>query len=195
MQMDTIKREIIPGTIADFLVLGRSEIARLCPEIPFVFVEGWPMSVEQRQKLMQELHGISNITLVSSQTDMRKIYGKCKFLLVPSIWEEAYGRVATEAQVSGIPVIASNRGGLPEAVGPGGILIDPDSPIEEWVTATKRLWEDSKYYAELSAASAAYANRPEMSYSYQIAAKEQLYKQIVAEFPNKSLSTVYIYTN
>ena len=89
--------------------------------------------------------------------------------------------MATEAQVSGVPVIASNRGGLPEAVGPGGIVIDPNAPIDEWVAATKRLWEDSKYYAELSAAATAYANRPEMSYSYQIAAKEQLFKQVIAK--------------
>jgi len=163
------------------------QMARLCPEIPFVFVEGWPMPAEERQKLMQELDGIGNITFLPPQNDMRNIYGKCKILLVPSIWEEAYGRVVTEAQVSGIPVIASNRGGLPEAVGPGGILIDPNAPIDEWVAATKRLWDDSKYYAELSAAATAYSKRPEMSYSYQIAAKEQLYKQVIAEFSSALL--------
>lgn len=112
-------------------------------------------------------------------------------LLVPSIWEEAYGRVATEAQVSGIPVIASNRGGLPEAVGPGSILIDPDAPIEEWVAATKRLWEDSQYYEQLSAAATVYAHRPELSYSYQIAAKERLYKQVIADFASNKVCICY----
>lgn len=163
------------------------QIARLCPEIPFVFVEGWPISPQERPKFMQELQSIDNITFIPSQKDMRNIYGKCRILLVPSIWEEAYGRVVTEAQASGIPVIASNRGGLPEAVGPGGILIDPNAPVEEWVTATKRLWEDSEYYAALSMAATAYANRPEISYSYQLATKEELFKKVIAEF---SLSKV-----
>ena len=36
-----------------------------------------------------------------------------------------FGRIAVEPQFSGIPVVASDRGGLPEAVGPGGVLIDP----------------------------------------------------------------------
>jgi len=161
------------------------QVACLCPEIPFVFVEGWPLSFAERQQLMQKLEGIGNITLAPPQKDMRKIYGKSKILLVPSMVEEAYGRVVTEAQVSGIPVIASNRGGLPESVGPGGVLIDPDAPIEEWVAATKKLWADSKYYEELSATAVTYANRPAMDYSYQLVATEQLFKQVIADFSSR----------
>ena len=54
--------------------------------------------------------------------DMRSVYRDTKVLLVPSQWLETWGRVATEAQFSGIPVLASRSGALPEAVGPGGIL-------------------------------------------------------------------------
>src|SRR3546814_9881685 len=43
--------------------------------------------------------------------DMREVYRRTHTLLVPSQWEEAWGRVATEAQFSGIPVLASDRGG------------------------------------------------------------------------------------
>ncbi len=64
---------------------------------------------------------------------MKQVYRSAKLILMPSMWEEAWGRVATEAQFSGIPVIASNRGGLPESVGPGGVLLDPDGPLEPWV--------------------------------------------------------------
>ena len=100
---------------------------------------------------MQKVSVLHNVTLLSPQKDMREIYGKCRLLLVPSVWEEAYGRVATEAQVSGIPVIASTRGGLPEAVGSGGILLDPAGPIEPWVNSVRKLWSDKTYYKELSA--------------------------------------------
>ncbi len=149
------------------------EIARRCPDIPFSFVESWLLSPEQRSKLMQQLSALPNVTLFASQKDMRKVYGKCKILLAPSIVEEAYGRVVTEAQISGIPVIASTRGGLPEAVGPGGVLLDPDGPIDDWVKAVRKLWQDDKYYAELSAAALAYAQRPELTLSYQIDAHEK----------------------
>lgn len=43
-------------------------------------------------------------------------YSRAKLVLVPSMWEEAFGRVAVEALLLNIPVIVSNRGGLPEAV-------------------------------------------------------------------------------
>ena len=104
---------------------------------------------------------------------MKKIYGKSKILLAPSIWEEAYGRVATEAQLSGIPVIASARGGLPEAVGPGGLLIDPDGPIEAWVAAIRLLWDDRAHYVELASKAMSHATRPELSFDHQVEAWER----------------------
>ncbi|HVS72511.1 MAG TPA: glycosyltransferase family 4 protein [Phycisphaerae bacterium] len=39
---------------------------------------------------------------------------------------EPFGLVALEAMASGLAVIASNRGGLPEACGTAGILLNPD---------------------------------------------------------------------
>ncbi len=49
-------------------------------------------------------------------------------LVVPSIWHEPLGRVVIEAFAHGIPVIASNRGGLRELIDEGqtGFLFDPD---------------------------------------------------------------------
>jgi glycosyltransferase involved in cell wall biosynthesis len=148
-------------------------IARLCPEIPFTFVESWRLSDEQRQQLMQEQAALPNVTLLPPQNDMRSVYGKCRILLAPSVWEEAYGRVASEAQISGIPVVASSRGGLPEAVGPGGILLDPQQPIADWAAAVRKLWQDQRQYAELSAAAMAHAERREMTVNYQMDAWER----------------------
>jgi len=147
-------------------------IARLCPEIPFTFVESWPLPPEHRKHLLRGLEALSNVTFLPPQNDMRVVYGKCSILLAPSVWEEAYGRVATEAQISGIPVVASSRGGLPEAVGPGGILLDPGQPIADWAAAVRKLWQDGSHYEELSAAALAHAERREMSRAYQMDAWE-----------------------
>jgi D-inositol-3-phosphate glycosyltransferase len=54
-------------------------------------------------------------------------------LLIPS-HSETFGLVALEAAASGIPVIASRVGGLPEAVGDNGILVD-DRRAESWAAA------------------------------------------------------------
>src|SRR5271157_307312 len=147
-------------------------IARLCPKIPFTFVEGWRLSDEHRQQLRQALAALPNVTLLPPPNDMKVVYGKCRILLAPTLIEEGYGRVATEAQISGIPVVASSRGGLPEAVGPGGMLLDPDQPIADWAAAVRKLWRDQRHYAELSAAGVAHAECREMSFAYQIDAWE-----------------------
>jgi glycosyltransferase involved in cell wall biosynthesis len=82
---------------------------------------------------------------------MRRIYQSARIVLVPSILNEAWARVVTEAQISGIPILASDRGGLPESVGPGGILVDPDADISDWEKALSRLWDVKQLEATLSA--------------------------------------------
>lgn len=44
-----------------------------------------------------------------------------KILVVPSRYDEPFGVVALEGIASGCVVVGSNRGGLPEAIGPGGL--------------------------------------------------------------------------
>lgn len=56
---------------------------------------------------------------------------------------------------------------------PGGILLDPEGSIEKWVEAIRKLWQSDAYYAELSAAALAYAQRPEMDFERQIEAHEK----------------------
>jgi glycosyltransferase involved in cell wall biosynthesis len=148
-------------------------VARLCPDIPFTFVESWPLTHEERQLLTETLPALPNVTLLPPQNDMRSVYGKCKILFAPSMWEEGYGRVVTEAQISGIPVVASMRGGLPEAVGQGGMLLDADGPINDWVTAIRKLWLDDQCYADLSAAALVHVGRPEHSLSWKLGRWEQ----------------------
>ena len=55
---------------------------------------------------------------------MGRVFDRTRVLLMPSIWEEPFGRLPVEAGACGIPTLASARGGLPESVGDGGILID-----------------------------------------------------------------------
>jgi glycosyltransferase involved in cell wall biosynthesis len=59
-------------------------------------------------------------------------------MIVPSLSPEPFGLVALEAMASGLAVIASSRGGLPEACGGAGVLVDPDD-TEEFASAIREL--------------------------------------------------------
>ncbi|MDD2540720.1 MAG: glycosyltransferase family 4 protein [Desulfuromonadaceae bacterium] len=52
-----------------------------------------------------------------------------KVLVVPSLWNEPFGIVALEGLASGCVVIASDRGGLPEAVGSHGVVVRVDDEV------------------------------------------------------------------
>lgn len=55
----------------------------------------------------------------------RSLYEGAAVLVVPS-FEEGFGLPVLEAMAAGVPVVASNRGSLPEVLGEAGILIEPD---------------------------------------------------------------------
>ena len=121
-------------------------LAEALPRQEFLFVEGWgtdPAVVERIERL-------PNATYLRKQLDMRAVYARTRVLLVPSQWQEAFGRVVVEAQASGIPVIASRTGGLPEAVGAGGILVDDYRNPASWLTALQGLLEDPSARRDLS---------------------------------------------
>ncbi|MBX7483649.1 glycosyltransferase [Qipengyuania qiaonensis] len=149
------------------------EIARALPNTPFRFQETWPIPKAERVALLQRLADLPNVTLAPRVNDMREVYAQTKILLVPSQWEEGYGRIASEAQFSGIPVIGSDRGGLPEAIGTGGLVIAADAAAQDWVDALRGVLESPDRYAELSASATAYAHRPELQLDRQIDQWEQ----------------------
>jgi glycosyltransferase involved in cell wall biosynthesis len=144
------------------------DIAEMCSDIPFAFIECWTLDDGMRRELTARISNLPNVTLKPRTRKMNEIYRDARVVLVPSRWEEAFGRVAAEAQFSGIPVVASSRGGLPEAVGPGGVLIDPGAPATEWVAAIRRLWEDEEHWRFVSEAARRHANRPALDRNRQI---------------------------
>ncbi|ASY59429.1 MULTISPECIES: glycosyltransferase [Sinorhizobium] len=158
-------------------------IAEHCPDIPFLFVESWKLSDDHRAEIEKIIAPLKNVRLESRTSDMKTVYGRTKILLAPSKWEEAWGRVASEAHCSGIPVVGSRRGGLPEAIGEGGIVLDYDAPLEDWTGAIRRLWSDDKEYQRLSQAASAFAKRPLMQPDRQFAAFLELLERAAASRP------------
>lgn len=64
-----------------------------------------------------------------------------KIMVVPSIWIEPFGVVALEGLAAGCAVVASNSGGLPEAVGQCGLLF-PNGDAKALAAALMKLLDD-----------------------------------------------------
>lgn len=153
------------------------KLAESRPDIPFEFVESWSLKPDVFCELEAKTKSLGNVKLRKRVSDMREVYKMAKVLLVPSRWEEAWGRVVTEAHFSGIPVLASNRGGLPESVGPGGILLDPDASINEWVSALSLMWDNSTIYNQLSESAMIYSKRSDIRHDVIIKKFLQILKK------------------
>jgi glycosyltransferase involved in cell wall biosynthesis len=92
---------------------------------------------------------------------MKGVYQRSRLIFAPSLCIEGWGRVVSEGHVSGIPALASDSGGLPQAVGPGGTIVGRDASIATWSAALDKLWDDDAFYESKSAAALAHAKRPE----------------------------------
>lgn len=71
---------------------------------------------------------------------LRRLYENAAVLVLPS-WHEGFGLPVVEAMTIGVPVVASNRGALPEVVGDAGLTVDPASPAQ-LAAAIKRMVRD-----------------------------------------------------
>jgi hypothetical protein len=60
-------------------------------------------------------------------------------VVIPSQWEEPFGRLAWEAMAAGIPALASDSGGLAEFV-PSDLLVTPRESSGAWSGALDRLF-------------------------------------------------------
>jgi alpha-1,3-rhamnosyl/mannosyltransferase len=69
------------------------------------------------------------------------IFKGAQMFVLPS-FEEGFGLPALEAMAAGVPVVASNRGSLPEVIGDAGLLIDPDDS-ESLTDAMARVTTDA----------------------------------------------------
>jgi glycosyltransferase involved in cell wall biosynthesis len=138
------------------------ELGRRRPDIPLLVVE----SRGNRQDLGAcglDLAAAGNVQIMAHTTDPRRFWGLTKIALLPSLWWENQPLVAIEATINGIPVIGSNRGGVPEALGESGFTLPlPDrltpvsrivpgaEEVEPWIETIIRLWDDGALYAEQS---------------------------------------------
>jgi glycosyltransferase involved in cell wall biosynthesis len=93
---------------------------------------------------LRELAGSADVRFTGwlSEAELTRVRERAAVVLVPSRCEEAFGYAVADAFAAGVPVLVSDRGGLPELVTPsvGETLAAED--VGAWTAALKRLWGD-----------------------------------------------------
>ncbi|MQY10740.1 D-inositol-3-phosphate glycosyltransferase [Streptomyces sp. RB5] len=145
------------------------DLADSLPEVPFLTVPTWGTQPADLAALSKR----GNIELTGPVDDIDTVFRRSSVLLMPSLWDETFGYSAVEAQLRGIPVLASAVGGLAEAeLGVAGTLpvtavseyaaragqarpepVIPPQDVAPWRTALRELLEDGEVYRARSAAS------------------------------------------
>jgi len=87
------------------------KIADLMPDVQFAAVPLWGTQAAE----LVELRLRPNVHLIGPYDNMDDLLRQTSIMLVPSVWAEARSRVVLESMSRGIPVLASDVGGLHEA--------------------------------------------------------------------------------
>ena len=125
-------------------------------------------------------HGVENsVAFLGKIDNIAPLLAGADLFLLPS-QTESFGLAALEALASGVPVVGSRAGGLPEVVrhGETGALCEVGD-VDGMARAAVAILQDKKRWAEMSAFAAADA-RARFSQDSIVAKYEALYKKAVS---------------
>jgi surfactin synthase thioesterase subunit/glycosyltransferase involved in cell wall biosynthesis len=187
--------------VAIFLAL-----ADAFPAVKFAAVPMWGTTADDRTALAAR----PNVTLLQPVDDINMLLKRSCVLLVPSLWAEARSRMIMEAMLRGVPVMAADVGGIPEAkLGVPYLLpvrqiehyeprVDeqmvpvacvPAQEIGPWRAALARLVEDPAHWSQVALAS----RRAALEYAKELHAGhfEKLLEQVCTA-PARSKAAVRV---
>ncbi len=140
-------------------------MADLLPQERFAVLPGWGTSSHD----LAQLRARRNISIWPRVRHIEDFLTRVKVLLMPSLWLEGFGLIAAEAMLRGVPVMASDSGGLREAKAGTDFLIPvrlienyepvfddrnmprpvlPEQDITPWVEGLQKLLAAKDEYKE-----------------------------------------------
>ena len=108
-----------------YLVEAMPKIIKKYPEVKLVII-GEGKDRKNLANLIGKLGIENHILLAGKQKEIPKLLKSSDIFVLPSL-REAFGLVILEAMITGLPVIASKVGGIPEIIkdGGNGLLVEP----------------------------------------------------------------------
>jgi len=132
-----------------------ARVVRLFPKVRVLIVGDAPKDkpgyLEKLKLLAKQLQIEKFVEFTGAQYDIPKIMSGLDLLVLPSVGQEAFGRVIIEAGASGVPVIATRIGGAIEIIEDNhtGILVRPGD-ILEMVNSIIRVLKDRELSKNLA---------------------------------------------
>jgi glycosyltransferase involved in cell wall biosynthesis len=107
----------------EYLLVGSQGFARDAPLSPYE---------QELRTLADEATAVSGAAIrfepFVDRSELPALLRSADVLVAPSRWAEPSGLTAAEGLATGLPVIVSRVGGLPDVVGSAGVLVEPDDP-------------------------------------------------------------------
>lgn len=108
----------------DVTINAARDLEKTTPNVHFILLGDG----KERETLETMAQGLNNITFMGRQSNMGDWFNAADLLIHPS-YTEGLGSVILEAINAGLPIIASNAGGIPDIIDGknSGLLIEPGS--------------------------------------------------------------------
>lgn len=136
-------RKNVPGLLRAYKHL----IGAIAAPPPLVIAGHAPPGSEQLITELRKIPGACHLGYVSSE-ERQRLFEEAAMLVIPSL-DEGFGMPALEAMAMGVPVIASDRGALPEVTGSAALFVDP-ADDQALAAAMARVLSDSDLAEHMS---------------------------------------------
>lgn len=129
-------------------------VARLTEDVRVMVVGNGPLKVKLLEKVRAlALDGRFELHEGVSHHDVPRYLERMTVMVLPSLttptWKEQFGHVLIEAMASGVPVIGSDSGAIPEVIGDAGLVV-PEGDVGALAETLRRLASTPKLRAEIA---------------------------------------------
>ncbi len=100
----------------------------------------------------------------TARAAVAEVYRAADVVVVPSRWAEPFALTVMEGMASGVPVVASAIGGIPEVMGDAGVQVRPDDPAD-LAAALEALADDEALRRRIGATCRRWAERHDWTWS------------------------------
>ena len=144
---------VAPEKGIDVLIRAMARVGRDA----LLLLAGDGPGVDDCRALAASLGLAAHVRFLGLRDDVERIYAAADVMVMPSLWDEAFGLVVVEAMAAGRPVVVTRSGAMPELVANGRGVVVPKRDEVAMAGAIGRLLDDDALRARMGQAARAHA--------------------------------------